>query len=238
MRDKRVKLKGFVIMTKLLVVDDDDHIRELVKIFLHNEGLEVVEAMDGVDALSKLDTEKVDMVIMDIMMPNMDGWELCKEIRHNNNDLPILMLTAKGETAQKVKGFNLGSDDYLVKPFEPAELIVRVKSILKRYHISLSQTVEIGNIKMNRNRYELVYGCEHITLRLKEFDLLFTLASYAGKTFSRDQLIEEIWGFDYEGDERTVDVHIKRLRERFPEATSGFAIQTIRGLGYRLELQS
>ncbi|EON72422.1 response regulator transcription factor [Lysinibacillus sphaericus] len=225
-------------MTKLLVVDDDNHIRELVKVFLQNEGLEIVEAVDGVDALSKLETEKVDMVIMDIMMPNMDGWELCKEIRHDNNDLPILMLTAKGETAQKVKGFNLGSDDYLVKPFEPAELIVRVKSILKRYHISLSQTVEIGNVKMNRNTYELVYDGEHITLRLKEFDLLFTLASYAGKTFSRDQLIEEIWGFDYEGDERTVDVHIKRLRERFPEETSGFAIQTIRGLGYRLELQS
>ncbi len=225
-------------MTKLLVVDDDDHIRELVKVFLHNEGLDVVEAVDGVDALSKLDTEKVDMVIMDIMMPNMDGWALCKEIRQYNNDLPILMLTAKGETAQKVKGFNLGTDDYLVKPFEPAELIVRVKSILKRYRISLSQTVEIGNVWMNRNTYELVYGGENITLRLKEFDLLFTLASYAGKTFTREQLIEEIWGFDYEGDERTVDVHIKRLRERFPEETSGFAIRTIRGLGYRLELQS
>ncbi|MGE7091769.1 response regulator transcription factor [Lysinibacillus sp. NPDC048646] len=225
-------------MTKLLVVDDDDHIRELVKVFLHNEGLDVVEAVDGVDALSKLDTEKVDMVIMDIMMPNMDGWALCKEIRQYNNDLPILMLTAKGETAQKVKGFNLGTDDYLVKPFEPAELIVRVKSILKRYRISLSQTVEIGNVWMNRNTYELVYGGENITLRLKEFDLLFTLVSYAGKTFTREQLIEEIWGFDYEGDERTVDVHIKRLRERFPEETSGFAIRTIRGLGYRLELQS
>ncbi|QDQ02209.1 response regulator transcription factor [Lysinibacillus fusiformis] len=225
-------------MTKLLVVDDDDHIRELVKVFLLNEGLDVVEAVDGVDALSKLDTEKVDMVIMDIMMPNMDGWALCKEIRQYNNDLPILMLTAKGETAQKVKGFNLGTDDYLVKPFEPAELIVRVKSILKRYRISLSQTVEIGNVWMNRNTYELVYGGESITLRLKEFDLLFTLASYAGKTFSREQLIEEIWGFDYEGDERTVDVHIRRLRERFPEETSGFTIRTIRGLGYRLELQS
>lgn len=225
-------------MTKLLVVDDDDHIRELVKVFLQNEGLEVVEAMDGVDALSKLNTEKVDMVIMDIMMPNMDGWELCKEIRQYHHDLPILMLTAKGETAQKVKGFNLGTDDYLVKPFEPAELIVRVKSILKRYHISLSQTVEIGNVKMNRNTYELVYDGEHITLRLKEFELLYTLASYTGKTFSREQLIEEIWGYDYEGDERTVDVHIKRLRERFPEENSGFTIRTIRGLGYRLELHA
>lgn len=225
-------------MIKLLVVDDEEHIRELIKVFLQNEGFSVLEAVDGVDALSKLESEKVDMVIMDIMMPNMDGWELCKEIRMYKEDLPILMLTAKGETAQKVKGFNLGSDDYLVKPFEPAELIVRVKSILKRYRISLSQTVEVGHLQMNRNTYELVYLDENITLRLKEFELLFTLASYPGKTFSRDQLIEEIWGFDYEGDERTVDVHIKRLRERFPEEKSGFTIRTIRGLGYRLELES
>ncbi|MBK3496688.1 response regulator transcription factor [Viridibacillus sp. YIM B01967] len=223
-------------MTRLLVVDDDEHIRELVKVFLQNEGLDILEAVDGVDALSKLESEKIDMVIMDIMMPNMDGWELCKEIRKLNNELPILMLTAKGETAQKVKGFNLGTDDYLVKPFEPAELIVRVKSILKRYRISLSKTVEVGNVWMNRDTYELVYRGESITLRLKEFDLLFTLASYPGKTFSREQLIEEIWGFDYEGDERTVDVHVKRLRERFPEEESVFTIRTIRGLGYRLEL--
>lgn len=225
-------------MTKLLIVDDDKHIRELVKVFLQNEGLDILEAVDGVDALNKLETEKVDMVIMDIMMPNMDGWELCEEIRKFYNDLPILMLTAKGETTQKVKGFNLGTDDYLVKPFEPVELIVRVKSILKRYRISLSQTVEVGNVWMNRNTYELVYQGENITLRLKEFDLLFKLAGYPGKTFSREQLIEEIWGFDYEGDERTVDVHIKRLRERFPKENSGFSIRTIRGLGYRLELGS
>ncbi|MCR8852024.1 MULTISPECIES: response regulator transcription factor [Lysinibacillus] len=223
-------------MTKLLMVDDDAHIRELVKVFLQNEGLEVIEATDGVDALSKLTYEKVDMVIMDIMMPNMDGWALCEEIRSYNTDLPILMLTAKGETAQKVKGFHLGTDDYLVKPFEPAELIVRVKSILKRYRIALSQVVEAGNVKLDRHTHEVDLNGEIIVLRLKEFELLFTLASYVGKTFSREQLIEEIWGYDYEGDERTVDVHIKRIRERFPQEISGFAIRTIRGLGYRLEL--
>ncbi|MBD8520438.1 response regulator transcription factor [Lysinibacillus sp. FSL R7-0073] len=223
-------------MTKLLMVDDDAHIRELVKVFLQNEGLEVIEATDGVDALSKLTYEKVDMVIMDIMMPNMDGWTLCEEIRSYNTDLPILMLTAKGETAQKVKGFHLGTDDYLVKPFEPAELIVRVKSILKRYRIALSQVVEAGNVKLDRHTHEVDLNGEIIVLRLKEFELLFTLASYVGKTFSREQLIEEIWGYDYEGDERTVDVHIKRIRERFPQEISGFAIRTIRGLGYRLEL--
>ncbi len=223
-------------MTKLLVVDDDAHIRELVKIFLQNEGLEVIEAVDGVDALSKLASEKVDMVVMDIMMPNMDGWTLCEEIRSFNTDLPILMLTAKGETSQKVRGFHLGTDDYLVKPFEPAELIVRVKSILKRYRISLSQIVEAGNVNLNRLTHEVEMNGEIIILRLKEFELLFTLASYTGKTFSREQLIEEIWGYDYEGDERTVDVHIKRIRERFPQEMSGFVIRTIRGLGYRLEL--
>jgi len=220
------------------VVDDDAHIRELVKVFLQNEGLEVIEAVDGVDALSKLASEKVDMVVMDIMMPNMDGWTLCEEIRSFNTDLPILMLTAKGETSQKVRGFHLGTDDYLVKPFEPAELIVRVKSILKRYRISLSQIVEAGNVKLNRLTHEVDMNGEIIILRLKEFELLFTLASYAGKTFSREQLIEEIWGYDYEGDERTVDVHIKRIRERFPQEMSGFVIRTIRGLGYRLELAS
>lgn len=220
------------------MVDDDAHIRELVKVFLQNEGLEVIEATDGVDALSKLASEKIDIVIMDIMMPNMDGWALCEEIRSYNTDLPILMLTAKGETAQKVKGFHLGTDDYLVKPFEPAELIVRVKSILKRYRISLSQVVEAGNVKLNRHTHEVDLSGEIIVLRLKEFELLFTLASYVGKTFSREQLIEEIWGYDYEGDERTVDVHIKRIRERFPQEISGFAIRTIRGLGYRLELAS
>lgn len=228
--------KGYVLMTKLLVVDDDGYIRELVKVFLQNEGLEVIEAMDGVDALSKLAAEKVDMVVMDIMMPNMDGWTLCEEIRSFDTDLPILMLTAKGETSQKVKGFQLGTDDYLVKPFEPAELIVRVKSILKRYRISVSQIVEAGNVKLNRQTHEVDWNGEIIILRLKEFELLFTLASYVGKTFSREQLIEKIWGYDYEGDERTVDVHIKRIRERFPQEMSGFIIRTIRGLGYRLEL--
>ncbi|MBI6865019.1 MULTISPECIES: response regulator transcription factor [Lysinibacillus] len=225
-------------MTKLLMVDDDAHIRELVRVFLQNEGLEVIEATDGVDALSKLASEKVDMVIMDIMMPKMDGWALCEEIRSYHTDLPILMLTAKGETAQKVKGFHLGTDDYLVKPFEPAELIVRVKSILKRYRIALSQVVEAGNVKLNRHTHEVDLNGEIIVLRLKEFELLFTLASYVGKTFSREQLIEEIWGYDYEGDERTIDVHIKRIRERFPQEISGFAIRTLRGLGYRLELAS
>ncbi|MFB7816712.1 response regulator transcription factor [Paenibacillus chitinolyticus] len=222
-------------MANILVVDDDAHIRELVLIFLQAEGLQVIEAVDGLDALSKLETHKIDMVILDIMMPKMDGWQLCREIRAHHGDLPLLMLTAKGETSQKVKGFNLGTDDYLVKPFEPAELTVRVKSLLKRYRISVSQAVEVGSVTMWRSTYELLWNGENLTLPLKEYELLFKLGSYPGKTFSRDQLIEEIWGYDYAGDERTVDVHIRRLRERFPEEDCGFRIRTIRGLGYRLE---
>jgi two-component system OmpR family response regulator len=224
-------------MTKILVVDDDPHIRELVKVFLLQEGFEVLEAFHGADALSILETTTVDLVILDIMMPQMDGWELCRELREHY-EMPLLMLTAKGETAQKVKGFQLGTDDYMVKPFEPAELMVRVKALLKRYRISISQNVNVGSVQLNRHNYSLQVGDNLLTLPLKEFELLFKLASYPGKTFSREQLIEQIWGFDYEGDERTVDVHIKRLRERFPDGQFGFRITTIRGLGYRLEVSA
>jgi two-component system OmpR family response regulator len=224
-------------MTKILIVDDDPHIRELLKVLLQNEGYVIHEAEDGLKALRFLETDKVDMVILDIMMPNMDGWELCQEVR-KQYDLPMLMLTAKGETMQKVKGFELGTDDYLVKPFEPQELLVRVKAVLKRYRIAVSQTVQFGDLTLDRKTFEISIGSQILNLPLKEFELLFKLASYPGKTFSRDQLIEQIWGYDYEGDERTVDVHIKRIRERFPEEEHAFKISTIRGLGYRLEVRT
>jgi two-component system, OmpR family, response regulator len=224
-------------MTQILIVDDDPHIRELLRLLLQNEGFEIREAGDGVEALALLESAKADLVILDIMMPNMDGWTLCRELREHY-DLPLLMLTAKGETMQKIKGFELGTDDYLVKPFEPLELVVRVKALLKRYRIAASQTVQIGELLLNRKTYEISVGSNSITLPLKEFELLFKLASYPGKTFSREQLIEQIWGYDYEGDERTVDVHIKRLRERFPEEVHSFKISTVRGLGYRLEVQT
>jgi two-component system, OmpR family, response regulator len=224
-------------MTQILIVDDDPHIRELLRLLLQNEGFEIREAGDGVEALALLESAKADLVILDIMMPNMDGWTLCRELREHY-DLPLLMLTAKGETMQKIKGFELGTDDYLVKPFEPLELVVRVKALLKRYRIAASQTVQIGELLLNRKTYEISVGSNSITLPLKEFELLFKLASYPGKTFSREQLIEQIWGYDYEGDERTVDVHIKRLRERFPEEVNSFRISTVRGLGYRLEVQT
>ncbi|REE94525.1 DNA-binding response OmpR family regulator [Paenibacillus taihuensis] len=222
-------------MTKLLIVDDDPHIRELVRLFLAREGFDVVEAGDGEEALAILENTQVDLAILDVMMPNMDGWELCKELREST-ELPVLMMTAKGETSQKLKGFELGADDYLVKPFEPVELVARVKALLKRYRIATSSTVTVGAVQLNRSAYAVTMDNTTMTLPMKEFELLFKLASYPGKTFSREHLIEQLWGYDYEGDERTVDVHIKRLREKFPEERSRIRIQTIRGLGYRLEV--
>jgi len=224
-------------MSKILIVDDDPHIRELVTVFLKREGFDVQEAGDGVQALSTLDSVKIDLAIIDVMMPNMDGWELCQELKATF-DMPVLMLTARGETSQKLKGFQLGTDDYLVKPFEPLEMVARVKALLKRYRIATSQRIQVGELSMDRKSFEVSVHGEKSTLPLKEFELLFKLASYPGRTFSREQLIEDIWGFDFKGNDRTLDVHINRLRERFPEEKVSFKITTIRGLGYRLETTS
>lgn len=222
-------------MATILVVDDDPHIRKLVTVFLQKEGFKTIESPDGVEALIQMESNKADLVVLDIMMPNMDGWDLCRELRALY-DIPLLMLTAKGETSQKVKGFNLGTDDYLVKPFDPLELVVRVKALLKRYQIAVSKTVQFGRVTMDQHTFEVVSGDVKVPLPMKEFELLFKLGGYPGKTFSREQLIEDIWGYDFEGNERTLDVHINRLREKFPEQIHGFKIKTIRGLGYRLEV--
>ena len=224
-------------MSTILLVDDDPHLRELSRIFLQQEGFDITEASDGDEALSAFERRKVDLVILDIMMPKMDGWELCRQLRRYY-DVPVLMLTAKGETSQKLKGFHVGTDDYLVKPFEPLELVARVKALLKRYRIATSQRIQIGELLMDRKTFEVTVHGASLTLPLKEFEVLFKLASAPGRTFSRDHLIEDIWGYDFAGNERTLDVHINRLRERFPEERHSFRIRTIRGLGYRLEVGS
>lgn len=224
-------------MTRIMVVDDDADIRELIRVYLTGEGLTVMQASNGQEALSLLESIPADLVVLDIMMPLMDGWELCRELRAQYDDLPLLMVTAKGESVHKVKGFQLGTDDYLVKPFDPVELVMRVKSLLKRYRINASQTVTLGNVIIDRTAFEVRVQDQRLTLPLKEFELLYKLASYPAQIFTRTQLIEQIWGMDYEGDDRTVDVHIKRLRERFESLTEEFRIATIRGLGYRLEVK-
>ncbi|MDQ0208848.1 response regulator transcription factor [Alkalicoccobacillus murimartini] len=222
-------------MPTILVADDDANIRELVCLFLRNEGFTTVEATDGKQAMAVYASSNVDLVVLDIMMPVMDGWALCKELRKASPDLPLLMLTARGETWEKVKGFELGTDDYLTKPFDPLELMARVRALLKRYRIGVTQTIQLGDVILDRQTYKVTRGTEFLTLPLKEFELLYKLAGTPGQVYTREQLIDQIWGIDYAGDDRTIDVHIKRLRERFA-STPHFQIETVRGLGYRLEV--
>lgn len=223
-------------MAAILVIDDDPYIRELVGTLLLGEGLAVTEAGNGREALQKLGESKIDLCVLDVMMPGMDGFEFCRLARRHYSDLPILMLTAKNEISQKVKGYELGADDYLTKPFEGVELILRVKALLKRYRIIASQSVEVGALMLDKTSYTVNAGGMQSDIPRKEFELLFKLGSLPGKTFPRDQLIEDVWGYDFEGNERTLDVHINRLRERFPAERYGFKITTVRGLGYRLEV--
>ena len=219
-------------MAKIMIVDDDPHIRELVYALLKNGGFEACEARDGRDALDSMAVQTPDLCVVDVMMPNVDGYELCRQLRKYYENLPILMLTAKAELPSKVKGFELGADDYLTKPFEGDELLLRVRALLRRYKIEASQVIQIGQILIDKNSYTV----NGETIPMKEFELLFKLAGFPGRTFARDQLIEDIWGYDFDGNERTLDVHVSRLRERYPAEEAGFKITTVRGLGYRLEV--
>ncbi|MEG0732943.1 MAG: response regulator transcription factor [Vagococcus sp.] len=221
-------------MGQLLIVDDDLAIRELMKLYLKNEGFDVVEAQNGKEALKIIEKQTIALLVLDIMMPEMDGWEVIKKIRSTDSEIPILMVTAKGETTHKIRGFQLGTDDYLTKPFDPLELVLRVKALLKRAKINTSQKIDLGTISLNRQSYEVLKNQEKIGMTLKEFEVLFTLASYPNQIFTREQLITHIWGIDYEGDDRTVDVHIKRIREKFVDSKDIFLIESVRGLGYRL----
>ncbi|MFC0470848.1 response regulator transcription factor [Halalkalibacter kiskunsagensis] len=220
-------------MNKVLVVDDDSHIRKLMRLYLENSQITVIEASDGKEALELLSHEQVDLAIVDVMMPHINGIELTEDIRSFLN-IPILMVTAKGESQDKVIGFSAGTDDYLVKPFDPVELILRVKALLKRYNVVSEKVVTVGSTTINLEKLLIQSNDLVINLKKKEFELLFMLANSPGKIFTRTQLIESIWGYDYEGDERTVDVHIKRLRENLVPF-SDLTITTVRGLGYRLE---
>lgn len=222
-------------MIQILVADDDQHIRELISLYLENQGFKIIKAADGEEAWAKMEEFRIDLAVVDIMMPFKDGWELTKEIKEYF-DIPVLMVTARGESHDKLKGFDIGTDDYVVKPFDPQEMVARVKALLRRYRVEANNVIYMGNIKLDRTKLEMSAGETSEQLPLKEFELLFTLVSSPGKIFTRDQLIQLIWGYDYEGDERTVDVHITRLRERLNHMKNvGMEIKTIRGLGYRAE---
>ncbi|QJD82608.1 response regulator transcription factor [Cohnella herbarum] len=221
-------------MANILIVDDDPDILELIRFYLLREGFKISKACHGIEALEAVGQTKIDLAIIDVMMPKMDGWQLCSRLKADYPEMPILMVTAKGETNHKLKGFNLGADDYLVKPFDPLELAARVKLLLKRYKIHTAMKLQIGKVLLDKHRYEAVIDDVPISLPLREFDLLFKLASYPGQIFTRNDLIEQVWGADFFGDDRTVDVHIKRIRDRFAELNGSFAIETKRGLGYKL----
>ncbi|MGY0693967.1 response regulator transcription factor [Virgibacillus sp. FSP13] len=226
---------GGVSLITILVVDDDPHIRELLRFYLQREGYQTIETVDGKEALDKLETENIHLAIVDVMMPNIDGYQLCEEIR-NVYDIPVIMLTAKGEVADKEKAYLAGTDDYVVKPFEPKEILFRIKALLRRFQMTSEEIITLGSTVINRRSYEVQSQGKTMILPLKEFELLAQLASYPNRIFSREQLIELVWGSDYEGNDRTVDVHIKRLRERFSKTSHDFSIQTVRGLGYKLEI--
>lgn len=222
-------------MKQLLIVDDDSHIRELLRFVMTREGYQVYEAENGMEAVKMMDTHDMDLAVVDIMMPYMDGYELCEYIRENY-DIPIIMLTAKDQLTDKEEAYSRGTDDYLTKPFEPEELVFRVKALFRRYQRTSSDTLYLNRIVIDRNNVEVTDGQSVFLLPMKEFELLSQLAQYPGRLFSRDELIRLVWGADYEGDDRTVDVHIKRLRQRFADYTDDFTIQTVRGIGYKLEV--
>ncbi|WP_108671023.1 response regulator transcription factor [Peribacillus acanthi] len=223
-------------MVSILIVDDDSNIRELVKHHLQLEGYMVVEAIDGEQASFILGQKQIHLAIVDVMMPNKDGYQLCQEIR-KHYDFPVILLTAKDQLVDKEKGFSVGTDDYLTKPFEPKELIFRIKALLRRYQIVSSEKIKLNGTVIDRKSYEVLCNGNLLMLPMKEFELLSQLGSFPNRIFSREELINLIWGSDYEGDDRTVDVHIKRLRERFLNKTDDFSIKTVRGVGYKLEVK-
>ncbi|MGL5478555.1 MAG: response regulator transcription factor [Clostridium sp.] len=219
-------------MINILVVDDDKNIRNLLYTVLKKENYNVLLASNGIEALNILEESQVDIAIIDIMMPKLNGIELTSKIKELL-DIPILILTAKGEITDKIQAFNTGSDDYLVKPFDITELILRVNALLKRYMKVSNKVITLKEMVLDYNKCTLLLNGSEIDIPLKEFQLLYKLASFPQKVFTRNELIESIWGFDYDGDDRTVDVHIKRLREKLTD--SSIKIITIRGLGYKLK---
>ncbi|MEY9978246.1 response regulator transcription factor [Lysinibacillus sp. RC79] len=220
---------------KILVVDDDVHILQLVNIYLTREGYQVIQAENGQLALKLLEGNLPDLAVVDVMMPGMDGFTLTKTLSQDY-DIPVLLLTAKGELEDKERGFLAGSDDYVVKPFEPKELLFRIAAILRRLDKKNQVTIKVGRLVIDRRSFEVVIGEDTLVLPLKEFELLALLASRPNQVFTRSFIMEQVWGYDYDGDEQTLNTHVKRIRERLHRYESGVEITTVRGVGYKLEV--
>lgn len=220
---------------KILVVDDDKNICELLRLYLVKEGYNVTMVHDGGAALAEFDKLHPDLVLLDVMMPVMDGWEVCREIRAES-DVPIIMLTAKGETADRVSGLEMGADDYIVKPLEMPEVIARVRAVFRRIAPDdAPEKLSFDNLVIDKQAYDLVIKGKRVDAPPKEIELLYFLASSPNRVFTRAQLLDEVWGFDYFGDTRTVDVHVKRLREKLEGVSDKWELKTVWGVGYKFE---
>ena len=220
---------------RILVVDDDSNICELLRLYLEKEGYDVSTANNGADAVKVYKEKEPDLMLLDIMLPVLDGWQVCREIR-KFSEKPIIMITAKGETFDKVLGFELGADDYIVKPFEPKEVMARVKAVLRRSGSADRQDIKEGRFDkliINLTNYELIVDGKKIDTPPKELELIYHLASNPNRVFTRDQLLDEVWGFDYYGDSRTVDVHVKRLRAKLEGVSDKWELKTVWSVGYK-----
>ena len=226
---------------RILIVDDDTNICELLRLYIEKEGYEASIANDGETALKMFDSFGPDLLLLDIMLPGLDGWQVCREIRKKSS-CPIIMLTAKGEVFDKVLGLELGADDYVVKPFDTKEIVARIKAVLRRSSPAGTAEGEVKEVSydkltVNMTRYELKVDGKVVDAPPKELELLFHLASHPNRVFTRDQLLDEVWGFEYYGDSRTVDVHIKRLREKLEGVSDQWSLKTVWGVGYKFEVK-
>ena len=222
---------------KILIVDDDQNICELLRLYIEKEGYATVIANDGVQAVEMFNKEQPSLILLDIMLPKMDGWQVCREIR-KTSDAPIIMLTAKGEVFDKILGLELGADDYVVKPFEAKEVVARIRAVLRRAggpDEDAVKEVRWDKLTINLTNYELIVDGKQIDTPPKELELLYHLASNPNKVFTRDQLLDQVWGFEYYGDSRTVDVHVKRIREKIDGVSDKWELRTVWGVGYKFE---
>lgn len=223
----------------IMIVDDDENIAQLVRLYLEKEGFEVVSFLRGDSAISAFKSNPPALVLLDIMLPGMDGWQVCRAIRQISG-IPIIMLSAKDETFDKVLGLELGADDYVTKPFDPKELIARVKAVLRRGQTDQqdNETLSFPGLTISLTRYDVLYQGKQIEMPPKEIELLYFLAAHANMVFTREQLLEKVWGFDYFGDSRTVDVHVKRIREKLTDSEElGWGIRTVWSVGYKFEVK-
>ncbi len=224
---------------KILIVDDDTNICELLRLYIEKEGYQAVLAHDGEQAIEVFNREQPNLVLLDIMMPKLDGWQVCREIR-KTSDCPIIMITAKGEVFDKILGLELGADDYVVKPFEAKEVVARVRAVLRRTGANETESVKEVNwdkLSINLTNYELKVDGVAVDTPPKEMELLYHLASNPNKVYTRDQLLDQVWGFEYYGDSRTVDVHVKRIREKIDGVSDKWELRTVWGVGYKFEVK-